>query len=167
MKLLLEIGVEILTEIKRIQKVAQGIHWLTLKKKLVGSILDIVISVENMNSMIIEKFGKTVDAVRQGYCQKEGDNEMKEQVILKVDKDEFDLIKKWGNNFVLMTKSGFIHSRKFTMQKSQQLLDGLDKKPNREIKVLKKLHEEKKQLDRERNNKDHPYGQIGEVYGDD
>jgi|TARA_Y100001938_G_C7895960_1_gene332127 NAD-dependent SIR2 family protein deacetylase len=92
---------------------------------------------------------------------------MKEQVILKVDRDEFDLIKKWGTNFVLMTKSGFIHSRKLTMQKSQQLLDGLDKQPNDEIEVLEKIHEEKKQLDRERKNKDNPYGQIGETYGGD
>tara|TARA_Y100000590_G_scaffold412461_1_gene507452 strand:- start:548 stop:1051 length:504 start_codon:yes stop_codon:yes gene_type:complete len=167
MKLLQEIGAEILMEIKRIQKVLQNIHWLTLRKRLVDLILDIVISVENMNFMIIEKFGKTVDAVRQGYYQKEGSNNMKEQVILKVDRDEFDLIKKWGTNFVLMTKSGFIHSRKLTMQKSQQLLDGLDKQPNDEIEVLEKIHEEKKQLDRERKNKDNPYGQIGETYGGD
>jgi hypothetical protein len=118
--------------------------------------------------MIIEKFGKIVDVVRQGYYQKEGRNDMKGQVFLKIDKDEFNLIKKWGNNFILMAKSGFINSRKYTMQKSLQLLDGLDSKtPTTEVRTIEKIHKEKKQLDRERKNKDNPYGQIGEVYGDD
>jgi|TARA_R100001530_G_scaffold29542_1_gene23264 hypothetical protein len=93
---------------------------------------------------------------------------MKGQVFLKIDKDEFNLIKKWGNNFILMAKSGFINSRKYTMQKSLQLLDGLDSKtPTTEVRTIEKIHKEKKQLDRERKNKDNPYGQIGEVYGDD
>ncbi len=164
MKLLQEIGVEIQKEILQIKKVVENINWQILKKKLVDLILDIALVVVNINSTMIMKFGMIAGAVKKEFYQKEGKFKMKKQVLIKINKSEYDLMINWGKQFVLMAKQGFIKVGKEEIQKSQQLLDSFESDPKKGMQSVVKMLEEKDRAVKKLKHKDHPYGAVGEVF---
>jgi len=92
---------------------------------------------------------------------------MTEDVLVKINTDELELIKYWGQQFVLMAKQKYVRAETVKVQKSQQLLDGLDKKPTLSMEMFAKQIKEKEEIDRQIEHKDNSYGQIGEAYGGD
>ena len=167
-------------ELRRLNQKAQP-SWMTLRKRLVDSISDIAMNVEDISFMIIEKFGEKADAVKKEYFQREerfmkkkyrkelkaGDYRVTEDVLVKINADELELIKYWGQQFVLMAKQKYVRAETVKVQKSQQLLDGLDKKPTLSMEMFAKQIKEKEEIDRQIEHKDNSYGQIGEAYGGD
>lgn len=96
--------------------------------------------------------------------------------LVKLSKDEFDLVLEWGTQFVLMGKKGFIVMDQLKIQKSQQLIDAFDgTQATDEMKAIGKIYMEQLQTQKEVNkniiHKDHPEltieDQIGEAYGGD
>ena len=96
---------------------------------------------------------------------KAGDYRMTEQVIIKINSEELELIKYWGQQFILMAKQKYVRAETVKVQKSQQLLDGLDKKPSLSMEMFAKQIKEKEEIDRRIEHKDNSYGQVGEAYG--
>lgn len=96
---------------------------------------------------------------------KAGGYNMTEDVLIKVNADELELIKYWGHQFVLMAKQKYVRAETSKVQKSQQLLDELGKKPTLSMEIFAKQIKEKEEIDRQREHKDNSYGQIGEAYG--
>jgi len=92
---------------------------------------------------------------------------MSKEIIIKIDLEQLDLIKFWGQQFVLMAKQKYVRADSAKVQKSQQLLDEIDNKPTINMEMFAKQLEEKEERDRQIEHKDHPYGQIGEAYGGD
>lgn len=90
---------------------------------------------------------------------------MTEQVIIKINSEELELIKYWGQQFILMAKQKYVRAEIVKVQKSQQLLDGLDKKPSLSMEMFAKQIKEKEEIDRQIEHKDNSYGQVGEAYG--
>jgi hypothetical protein len=98
----------------------------------------------------------------------------KNHKLIKISRDEFDLILEWGNQFILMAKRKFISTDQFKVQKSQQLIDGLnDPKISEEMERVLNTYNGQMETRKEVNNnvihKDHPEmtveDQIGEAYG--
>ena len=87
---------------------------------------------------------------------------MENQVLIKIDKSEYDLMINWGRQFVLMAKQGFIKIDKEEIQKSQQLLDGFESDPKKGFKSVVGMLEEKNKAVGELKHKDHPYGEVYE-----
>ena len=87
---------------------------------------------------------------------------MENQVLIKIDKSEYDLMINWGRQFVLMAKQGFIKIDKEEIQKSQQLLDGFESDPKKGFKSVVGMLEEKNKAVGELKYKDHPYGEVYE-----
>lgn len=98
---------------------------------------------------------------------KVGEYKIMEEVLIKINQEELELIKYWGQQFVLMAKQKYVRAEPIKIQRSQQLLDGLDKKPSLGMGVFAKQFKEKEEIDRQIEHKDHSYGQIGEAYGGD
>ena len=92
---------------------------------------------------------------------------MGEQILIKISQEELGLIKYWGAQFVLMAKQKFVRADSIKVQKSQQLLDEIEKKPTLSMELFAKQLEEKEERDRQIEHKDHPYLQVGETYGGD
>tara|TARA_Y100001963_G_C6744066_1_gene430602 strand:+ start:342 stop:620 length:279 start_codon:yes stop_codon:yes gene_type:complete len=89
---------------------------------------------------------------------------MKKQVLIKINKSEYDLMINWGKQFVLMAKQGFIKVGKEEIQKSQQLLDSFESDPKKGMQSVVKMLEEKDRAVKKLKHKDHPYGAVGEVF---
>jgi len=96
--------------------------------------------------------------------------------LVRLNKEEFDLVVEWGTQFVLMAKRGFIVMDQLKIQKSQQLVDTVsDPKTTEEMKAIAKLYKNQLEAQKEVNkniiHKDHPEltidDQIGEAYGGD
>jgi len=97
-----------------------------------------------------------------------------EDKLVRLSKNEFALVLEWGNQFILMAKRKFISVDQFKIQKSQQLIDGLnDPKTTEEMERLVNTYNGQMEIRKEVNNnvihKDHPEmtieNQIGEAYG--
>jgi len=96
--------------------------------------------------------------------------------LVRLSKEEFDLVVEWGTQFVLMAKRGFIVMDQLKIQKSQQLVDTVsDPKTTEEMKAIAKLYQDQLKSMEETNkniiHKDRPEltidDQIGEAYGGD
>ena len=94
--------------------------------------------------------------------------------LLKINSEEFELILEWGNQFILMAKRGFISTDQLKIQKSQQLIDGLNnpektKQMERLVNTYNGQMETRKEINNNLIHKDHPEmtveDQIGEAYG--
>jgi len=194
MKLLQEIGAEVQLEMQTLLRKVQDIPWQTLKKKLVASTLAIVSSVVNILSIMIEKFGEILSVATAEYSPKD-ERFTKRQLtkglhserslimelnpedrLVRLNKEEFELVLEWGTQFVLMAKRGFIVMDQMKIQKSQQLVDTIsDPKTSDEMRAISKLYKNQLEAQKEVNkniiHKDHPEltidDQIGEAYGGD
>jgi len=87
---------------------------------------------------------------------------MENKVLITINKSEYDLMTKWGKQFVLMAKQGFTKTTKEDIQKSQQLLDGFESDPKKGLESVVTMLEEKNKIVGELKHKDHPYGEVYE-----
>ena len=142
MKLLREIGLEILRDIAQEITKILNTNPQTLRKKLVGLILAIVGTVVNISFIMISKFMEILSAVKIELYQKEErstkkkwtkklkqeDFNMADNNMFNFNNDELKIIKLSCDNFILMSKQGYVVTNKETIQKAQQVVDKLNKK---------------------------------------
>lgn len=85
---------------------------------------------------------------------------MADNNMFNFNNDELKIIKLSCDNFILMSKQGYVVTDKETIQKAQQVVDKLNKKS-----IPTDMLEDKKEMREELKHKDNPYGKIGEVFG--